>query len=152
MILLVVGLVAYFLSLFSDGDWRSVEPARYTELAMVVSPGCDPEKQTCYAMTDGLRLGLRFTGEVKPLKRFQLQAKVKEGSEVSLDGIDVQFRMRDMYMGEQQYALRKLSKTEWQGDVVLPVCSTGRSEWTVEVLARTGDRLYQAEFLFQIQN
>lgn len=152
MILLVVGLVAYFLSLFSDGEWRSIEPVRYTELAMVISPGCNPVKQTCYAIADGLRLGLHIFSEPKPLKRFQLQVSVEEGSRLSLDGIDVQFRMRDMYMGEQQYALLMLSKTEWQGDVVLPVCTSGRSEWTVELLARTADRLYQAEFLFQLQN
>ncbi len=152
MILLVVGFVAYFLSLFSDSDWQRIEPARYTELAMVVSPGCDPVKQTCYAMSNGLRLGLHISGEPKPLKRFQLQASVEKGSKVSLEGIDVQFRMHDMYMGEQQYALRMQGKTEWQGDVVLPVCTSGRSEWAIELLARTGDRLYQAEFLFQLKN
>lgn len=152
LILLLVGLLAYFMSLFSESGWRSIEPARYTELAMVVSPGCDAVKQTCYAMTDGFWLGLNISGEPKPLKQFQLKVQIKEGSEVSLDGIDVQFNMRDMYMGEQRYVLRKLSKTEWQGDVVLPVCTSGRSEWTVELLARTTDQIYQAEFPLQLQN
>jgi len=152
MILLIVGLAAYFLSLFSDGEWRSIEPARYTELAMVVSPDCDPVKQTCYAMADGLRLGLTISDQPKPLKRFQIQVNLEESSELILDGIDVQFKMRDMYMGEQQYVLQQLNETQWQGGIVLPVCTSGRSEWTVELLARTGDHLYQAEFPFHLQN
>ncbi len=152
MTLLIVGLAAYFLSLFSDGEWRSIEPAQYTERAMMVSPDCDPVKMTCYAMVDGFRLGLHISGEPKPLKRFQLKVTLEENSEIVLDGIDVQFKMRDMYMGEQQYVLQKLNEIEWQGDIILPVCTSGRSEWTVELLARTGDRLYQAEFPFQIKN
>lgn len=152
LILLMVGLTAYFLSLVSDNNWRSIEPARYTEIAMVVNPDCDPVKQTCYATTDGIRLGLHFTGELKPLKRFQLQVKTAEGSAIALEGIDLQFSMRGMYMGEQHYVLRRVNKTEWQGDMVLPVCTRGRSDWAVELLARSGDRVYRAEFPFQLLN
>ena len=58
LILLIVGLSAYFLYLVSDNNGQRIEPARFVEIAMVVNPDCDPVKQTCYAMTEGLRLGL----------------------------------------------------------------------------------------------
>jgi len=152
LILLMVGLTAYFLYLVSGNNWRSIEPAHYTEIAMVGNPDCDPVKQTCYAVTDGLRLGLRFTGEVKPLKRFQLQVQTTEDSAIVVDGIDLQFSMRGMYMGEQHYALPKLNEKEWQGEILLPVCTSGRSDWTVELLARSGDRVYQSAFAFRFQD
>ena len=152
MILLIVGLSAYFLYLVSANKTLRIEPAKYTEIAMVVNPDCDPVKQTCYAMTDGLRLSLQLVGEVKPLKRFQLHVKTTESSTIVLDGIDLQFSMQGMYMGEQHYALHKKNQTDWQANLVLPVCTSGRSDWIVELLARSGGRIYQARFPFQLQN
>jgi len=152
LILLMVGLAAYFLHLVSGSKWRSIEPARYTEIAMVINPDCDPVTQTCYAVTEGLRVGISFTGMVKPLTRFQIKVLTTENSTVTLEGIDLQFSMRGMYMGEQHYALRKGNETEWQGDIVLPVCISGRSDWSVELLARSGDQVYQARFPFQLLN
>ncbi len=151
LVLLIVGLSAYLLNLVYQEKWKVYEPARYTETAMVVNPECDLAKQECHAVTDGLRLAIRLAGELQSMKRFQIFAKAVDGSTIQLDAVDVQFSMKDMYMGENHYALHKQDQTNWQADVVLPVCASGHSDWILEVLARSGDQVYRVEMPFQLE-
>ena len=52
-------------------------------------------------------------------------------TDAALSNLHLKFRMKNMDMGMQRYALEQNKHGQWQADVVLPVCSLGRSDWTL---------------------
>ena len=74
--------------------------------------------------------------------------KIQVASDADVSAVHLSFRMKNMEMGMQRYALIKNADGQWQTDVVLPVCSLGRSDWTLILETEYVQQLWRGELEF----
>lgn len=67
---------------------------------------------------------VRFDHAPRPMQRFRLQATLPGAGRVQ-----ARFMMRGMEMGLNQYRLQPDGTGGWRGEVMLPACIQGRSDW-----------------------
>lgn len=78
----------------------------------------------------GSGLQVRFDQRPQPMKPFQLKVTIPDAHDVHAS-----FAMRDMQMGLNRYHLLPDGAGAWKGEIILPICIHGRSDWlmTLEV-------------------
>jgi len=116
------------------------------EQPLGVIPGCDAAKQACQARGGAGTLSLQLMGPVRPLQPFTYRL-AWEGAPVHSMSVD--FQMVGMDMGENRYQLTADGAGPWHGSAILPVCTSGRSDWVADVRVHTADGLtYNARIPF----
>lgn len=60
--------------------------------------------------------------------------------------VELSFRMSDMYMGDNRYSLSRAPDGSWSGRVILPICTTRRLDWLVDVSLGLADETVTASF------
>lgn len=76
------------------------------------------------------------------------------GVDVAMAGahaINVSFAMDGMEMGLNRYRLLQKPDGRWHGDITLPVCAQGRSDWVARVDVDTAAGLQRYQFTFQAE-
>jgi hypothetical protein len=58
---------------------------------------------------------------------------------VSVTAVRIEASMEGMSMPPVGTALRNSGPSEWSGELILPVCSQGRTDWLWTVVTRVGD-------------
>ena len=76
--------------------------------------------------------------EVKPLKRFSVELLDKSNL---LESATVEFRMKDMDMGKNIFLFEKINSGIWNASVIIPICTTGRRDWELELVLSSGDKV-----------
>lgn len=149
--LIVVCTAAFLFSLkYNDGDGGS-EPARELQVVdLVGDPACEPEGQICYAMAGAVRVALRFDTGARALQPFPVAVRIDGGDDLQPAGVQVDFIMVGMDMGQNRYALARGADGWWRGKVTLPVCSSGRTDWQAIVRVSAGSTQYVARFPFKL--
>lgn len=66
--------------------------------------------------------------------------------------IYLQFQMKDMDMGVQRYRLLSDGHGQWQSEVMLPVCSLGRSDWVAILDMKYREEWWRGEFPFEARS
>ncbi len=120
-------------------------------LPMTVDAGCDAAATPCRAEAQGLSLRFRLVPPVRPLSRFEVELTAEGPSAAPIEGVEVRFEMADMDMGLNRYRLDARGEGRWTGVAMLPVCSSGRSDWLARVRIRQGRRTREAVFAFRVQ-
>lgn len=100
-----------------------------TDNAVVEHTGCQLAVDSCEIVIADSHFEVRIEGEVKALQPFVF--RVVDGNHVIEQAV-VSFRMKAMAMGVNQYRLLK-SEAGWVADIVIPICTTGRRDWLVEL-------------------
>ncbi len=118
LLLSAVLIVNYFLRQDVDDAVIRVE---YSE--------CRLGDENCKIIVAGHRLELFIEGEVKALKPFVVHIVDKDNV---IEQAKVRFEMKAMDMGLNQYVFKK-HDDGWQANVVIPICTTGRRDWLVEL-------------------
>jgi len=106
----------------------------------VIGEGCTVDGAAAASME------LRFRGPVKPLEPFTVTLETEQ----PLDAVSLEFDMTAMDMGVNRFELHRQPDGAWQGQVVLPMCSTGRRDWVATLDARHGDTAYRARIPFRM--
>jgi hypothetical protein len=106
---------------------------------------CAPLGHECIVRSDTRLIGIELPSEVQPLTRFPVKVRV-EGLEPG--SVVVQFDMKSMDMGVNRFGLRQKGAV-WEGEAILPVCTSGRTDWLATVEATTQAGTIQAEFSFE---
>ncbi len=139
------GLVLLALVVAAAAWW-----ARQREAApggvLLPAPGCEPRGRACETAGEGVRISLELPPRVPYLARFPVTVRV--GGLGAVTGVRVRFIMEGMDMGVQPVALRRAAAGTWHGTAVLPVCASGRRDWTAEVEAAAGNGRWRARFGF----
>ncbi|OIQ80249.1 hypothetical protein GALL_380030 [mine drainage metagenome] len=91
----------------------------------------------CLLLEQGLRI--RFDRRPQPMRPFRLRVEV-----ASARALHASFAMRDMQMGLNRYRLLADGDGAWTGEIILPVCVHGRSDWIMTL--DVDGRLYQLPF------
>ncbi|WP_297528568.1 hypothetical protein [Thiohalobacter sp.] len=140
------GLAAWLLSmlLFGCGTEARVLP-------MMVEAGCDAAAGPCGAEGEALSIRFRLGAPVRPLSRFDIELVAEGPSAGRIAQVEVWFEMADMDMGLNRYRLDARGKGRWTGAAMLPVCTSGRSDWRARVRVAEAQRTYEAVFPFRVK-
>lgn len=108
------------------------------------APGKPVMQVPCINVVKGCALpaqGLRITFDQSPqvMRPFHLRLEIPLAHEVHAS-----FAMRDMQMGLNRYRLLPQGAGVWTGEVILPICVHGRSDWVMTL--DVDGRLYQLPF------
>lgn len=146
-----LGLAAAFavlLWLWSQRPGLEVSPV--AALPLQVDEGCDSAQSACGARGENLSIELRLGPSLRPLESFAVELRVLQGVLDAQARIEVQFQMRGMDMGLNRYRLEQSADGLWRGRAVLPVCTTGRSDWYAVVGIEQDGRRWIAEMPFGV--
>ncbi|MDH5423660.1 MAG: hypothetical protein OEY29_01540 [Gammaproteobacteria bacterium] len=84
----------------------------------------------------GKKIELSIEGEVKALQPFILRISDKNHA---IDRAVAVFRMKGMDMGKNEYAFVNIDAQNWIAEVVIPLCTVGRRDWSIELELYQGD-------------
>ena len=112
-----------------------------------LSPSCDV-KTGCAAAADDLALQFSMGPDMRVLAPFPVRVEVQ--SDHTVDSVTVTFAMQGMDMGMNRYQLISDGADRWLGNVTLPVCSSGRTDWIAGLEVTTKGRRFAAEVPFVV--
>lgn len=92
----------------------------------ILTAHCPDLVQGCQVPFGERQVEVRFLSAPTPLKRFDLVVKAPDAGQVTAD-----FAMQGMDMGPNRYVLQRTADGAWHGKIVLPVCVSGTSNWTM---------------------
>jgi len=92
----------------------------------VLTAHCPDPVQGCQVPFGKRMAEVRFLSAPAPLKRFDLVVKAPDAGQVAAD-----FAMQGMDMGPNRYVLQRAADGAWHGNVILPVCVGGASNWVM---------------------
>lgn len=136
-------ILALALLTACDSSEKSVE-RKLVELG--TADGCDASVQACLLAYEGVELQLELTKDIRTLQPFQLQIHVA-GIQQAIESVNVEFFMEGMDMGVNRYRLLPDGKG-WRGEITLPICVAGSSDWRAVVDVSTKERSYRGTFRF----
>jgi hypothetical protein len=76
---------------------------------------------------------------------------------IQLDGpqsavaVTVDFSMQGMNMGSNRYHLMADASAGWNADIILPICTSGRTDWVADFELVVADRRLQIQVPFVLQ-
>lgn len=108
--------------------------------------GCDAAVQPCRLAHERVELRIELANDIRTLQPFQLQLQIT-GIQEPVESVVVEFFMEGMEMGINRYRLLP-GERGWHGEITLPVCVTGRSDWRAVVEVNTEERRYRGLFGF----
>lgn len=128
-LLLLLGLLglgyglAWYLS-------RHTEPLRSPQTIPLVASAddCDLGQRACTAGD----VRMLLAGPARPLVAIPFVIETRRG----LSSVEVVLEMQGMDMGPNRHRARQTRAGHWEGQMMFPVCVSGRSDWRVHVLAR----------------
>lgn len=115
LLLLVLALVAIAVA----GYWLK-RPAEAQAVA------CTDPLAGCSFSHRGTTVNLRFSAQPAPLESFELRIRAPGATRISAS-----FQMNGMDMGFNRYDLRPTGNGSFASKVTLPVCVSGRRDWTL---------------------
>jgi len=149
LLLLIIGFVFFYMQLksgrFSDQSYPS-----YDHYKLVTQKDCDLVQTGCMSIGDDVGVLLQFQSSPSALKAFGAEITIKQLA-TQPDEVKLSFVMQGMEMGVQAFALQyKNTSGKWEGEVILPICTSGRSDWQVIVEITQGDRIYSSTHQFML--
>ncbi|MDH5393753.1 MAG: hypothetical protein OEY11_11250 [Gammaproteobacteria bacterium] len=69
-------------------------------------------------------------GEVKPLQPFFVLIGDKDNAIVKAE---LNLKMKAMDMGQNKFNFKPTAQNSWRSTVIVPVCTTGKREWLIEL-------------------
>jgi hypothetical protein len=136
-------MLALTLLAACDSSEKSME-RKLVELGS--ADGCDAAVQVCLLTHEGAELRLELAKDIRTLQPFQLQLHIA-GIRQPIKAVNVEFFMEGMEMGLNRYRLLP-GENGWHGEITLPVCVAGRSDWRVVVDVSTQELHYRGVFRF----
>ncbi len=151
LLLSIIAFVVFFLQLrqgrFSDGS----EYDSYDQYRLVGDSQCDVTATECSSAGEGIRLRLAFKGRPGALQAFPAQLAIEGLTHPEKAEVRLVFTMKGMDMGEQKQKLSYDKQSGgWFGKVILPLCTSGRSDWYVMVEVMVPQKIYLAEYEFML--
>jgi hypothetical protein len=112
-------LVVVLLAIAAAGYWLGRPAQAYRVACADPLAGCSFDHR-------GARVTVRFASRPTPLEAFTLSVRAPAATRVRAE-----FQMQGMEMGFNRYDLRPAGDGEFVASVTLPVCVSGRHDWTL---------------------
>lgn len=120
-------------------------------MKLSASEQCDLTRRTCAIDFPQLRVEVIFLKSPEYLVPFEAEVALHGEVATKVTKVTLQFVMNGMQMRLPEAALIKgttseLATSRWRNTVMIPVCTSGRNDWIVEVQATTAEKKYVADF------
>ena len=103
----------------------------------------------CTARNNELVMNVRFGTIPRALQPFPMQVSIE--SDKTVESVTVGFSMRGMDMGHNRYRLVAAASHDWKGNVTLPICSAGRSDWLADIEVMVAGKRYRLALPFVLE-
>jgi len=124
----------------------------YEKISLITNTNCNIIKTICKGYAEELSIGLKFGDMPSGLKAFPITVTIANDTKKNIKTVLVNFTMKNMSMGNHYRTLKKNNETgEWEGQVILPICSTGRRDWRVTIDVVSESVIFSAEYEFELQ-
>jgi len=116
---------------------------------------CNQLKSECEYKFGNKIIRIGFLDSVQTMKTFKVKVAVDNFDE-EITGISALFSMKSMDMGLNRFDFKKVSQestslNNWYSSVLLPVCTTKRTDWIMTVNIETQKKIYQTITPLQIK-
>lgn len=95
---------------------------------------------------------VRAPREIKPLEKFALVVEPQGDASKSMGAVSVDFQMVGMDMGINRYPLSRSSDGNYTQNIILPVCTTTRTDWVADLSFTTTAGTYVAKIPFVVDH
>lgn len=108
----------------------------------------------CKANIGNTEVEIKFPDNIVFLKRFPIELRIPDKQHPVFEKVSVDFQMVDMNMGLNFYQLKQHDKDKslWTGKGVLPVCTTGRTDWQAIISLQQGKQVQRVAFQFEVDS
>ena len=122
------------------------------ELSYSVLP-CQTFIAGCTAKIGDADIQIKFPDNIVFLKHFPIEVRIP-ASKNAINKVTVDFQMVNMNMGLNFYHLTQSDKDKglWTGKGVLPVCTTGRTDWLAIISLQSENETKRLAFEFTINS
>jgi len=118
-----------------------------TDDIVVVNTDCRLDLKDCVIPLAETTIRISADKNIKPLEAFSIE--LTEHSSV-IQSVFLDLSMLEMDMGKNQFVFSKTSQKQWKSTVVIPVCTTGRRDWMVELYIKLEKKQYSVNLWLQI--
>ena len=115
---------------------------------LMLSQPCDV-LQGCRAADASVAVTVTFGAEPRALQPFPIRIQL-EGHQQA-DSVTVAFSMQGMDMGANRYRLIADAPGGWNADIILPICTSGRSDWVADFELVVTDQRLQIQVPFALE-
>lgn len=149
LIIVIMLGVAWFLSLRDGGSGLPTGPV-YEQVRLQGDPQCDVSAAPCVKSAKGMRLTLALLDKPSGLRPFPVQVTTEASDALQITHVKLIFSMTGMHMGDLKQSLRR-EGDQWVGQAILPICTSGRSDWQVQVEVIADKTIYLADYAFTLK-
>ena len=150
LLLLIVGFIFLYLQI-KDGKYSNQDYQTYNQYQLMTQGDCDLVEAGCQSYGDDINVLLTFQSSPSALKPFVATLVIESPKDMQSSDVKLSFEMQGMDMGEQSFKLDFAQSTgRWEGEVILPICTSGRSDWLVISEITQGDSIYTSNHSFRL--
>lgn len=138
----------FFAALLVAGGYFYFARINTKAFPLKLVAACDLRKEPCKAADE---FGRTISFSISPANIPLMQAltpQVQVENFPTIQSIQLLIEGVNMYMGYQTVALKEAQSHNWQGKLVLPICSTTTMQWQATLTLSTVDGNFQAKFPF----
>lgn len=144
-----LSIIFFFLLIIVAGIILSVKwHHKNNEQTIIKLPfeNCYAQNKICTLIIDELKIEISFSKNIYYLKHFDVSVSTESKTDIDVESIHIDFKMKNMNMGVNRFILTKISsenkRQNWKGRALLPVCVTGRADWVSELEIMTKQNKY----------
>lgn len=140
-----VFLYGLYLQLFN----KNITEQAATRLINFPYSDCQPELAPCSVSLAGRQVRFSLPEKAFYLKIFPVQVLLTGFARNEIESVSVRFEMSAMDMGLNRIKL-STKDSLWRGRAMLPVCTSGGSDWQAVVDVKGKEKIYRAIFNFVV--
>ena len=115
---------------------------------LTLSQPCDV-RQGCRVADESVAVTVIFDAEPRALQSFPI--RVQFDGHQQADAVTVAFSMQGMDMGSNRYRLIADALGGWSAEIILPICTSGRTDWVADFELVVADRRLQIQVPFVLE-
>lgn len=147
-----MGLIAWWLSQRTTEQPFS---AQTPPIELRLKSDCDLAQRPCHAEFADLKVDVIFLSQPHYLQPFAAEVVLRGARSVTVEQVSMQFMMHGMQMSLPAAYLQKTATSEqqttrWKNKVMIPVCTSGRHDWSAEVGLTSAEKRYTLQFKLQM--
>jgi len=148
--LLILGVLSYLWG--RAPSKLSVDSPVSGAFTLVEAPAdCALKGEGCRVSIDGLgAFRVSMPERVVPLEKFAFEVVPQGEAARSVGEVRVDFEMVGMDMGINAYRLERLADGRYRQDIILPVCTSTRTDWIANLTIRSTEGAYLVRLPFDV--
>ena len=148
--LLILGVLTYLWGR-APGKISTDVPVTGALTQVAAPDDCQLKGEGCTVTIDGLgAFRVTMPETVVPLEKFTFAVSPQGEVARSVGAVRVDFEMVGMDMGINAYRLERLADGEYRSTIILPVCTTDRSDWLANLTIHSTDGAYLLRLPFEV--